>query len=149
MPLAGNLIDQGPSGDSRGKPHGVHDVPDLGVHRVLAIALDDALLVSVRDLDCLVRREERRADPGALATCRQHGSEGPPAGDAPGGDHGSAPGNVEHLSQERKRAEAPGVATGSLPWATRTSAPRSRARRAASGVWTWHKTLAPTRLASA
>ena len=39
-------------------------------------------------------------------------ARGPPAGDAPGGDHGSAVGEVENLSEERKRAEAPGVATG-------------------------------------
>src|SRR5215831_17753239 len=42
VPLAGDMIDQGPSGNSRGKPHVVHDVPDLGVHGVLTIDLDDA-----------------------------------------------------------------------------------------------------------
>ena len=112
VPLVGDAVGAGPSGNSRGKPHVVHDVPDLGVHGVLPIALDDALLVTVRDLHGLVRREERCAEPGALTTRRQHSSKGPPAGDAPGGDHGGAAGHLEHLSQERKRSEASGVTAG-------------------------------------
>src|SRR5215472_9005885 len=86
VPLAGHLIDQGPSGDSCGKLRVIHDVPDLGVHGVLTIALDDALLVSFRDLDGLVGRQEWRAKPGALSARCQYGGESPTAGDSARGD---------------------------------------------------------------
>jgi len=79
VPFARDRINAGATGNLIRESEVVHDVEHTSEDGVLAIALNDALLVAVGYLDCLVCRRQGCADPGALSPGREHRCQGPPA----------------------------------------------------------------------
>src|SRR5512134_3004206 len=72
VPLACDRIDPRATGNLSWEFQVVYDVEHTSKDGVLAIALNDALLVAVGHLDCFVCREQRRSDPGALGPGREY-----------------------------------------------------------------------------
>src|SRR5262245_17788633 len=79
MPLSGDPVDTGATCDFIREAQIVHDVEYPGEDGVLAIALDDAFLVTVGNLDGFVRGKQPRTEPGAFG----------PGGQAPRPEHAS------------------------------------------------------------